>query len=292
MQKMDTSEELIKECIIDLYFDPRNKIRKWSELTNQTCQIRLAYPGQHIASLITGIKGIGTAARGDDLSDGSEIKTCSRADQLNECKECRYRVLGWQKVCPECGSSNINIKTDSHWIFPITTESELKLLLDEIPRIILILFDKQSDETDDIQLRAWVINPHHSYVRDFFEDYYYNNYVKKTQNGSKPAPCNLHPLKYDFFMMEPQLLFQAVLNIESQQVEILVWNRENPMIEKFPTSLLLNDEKKTVFKEEIDKGLSLERVISENPHIPDSRKNRLKMRQKALKTSKTAYRRR
>src|SRR3990172_13177459 len=108
METLQTSEQLIKECIRDLYLDPRNLVRKWSKITNQTCQIRFAYPGQHIASVITGIKGRGTAARGDDLSDGSEVKTCSRADQLSECGDCERSVLLIQEKCPYCESTNIN----------------------------------------------------------------------------------------------------------------------------------------------------------------------------------------
>ena len=144
METLKTSEYLVKECIKDLYLVPKNLIRKWSEITNQTCQVRSAYPGQHIASVITGIKGRGTAARGDDLSDGSEVKTCSRADQLSECRACGAKVLVWQTECPICKSKDINIKTDSHWIFSIKSEDELDLLLDGIPRIILILFDKKA----------------------------------------------------------------------------------------------------------------------------------------------------
>lgn len=101
MQTFETSEKLIKECINDLCLDPGNLILKWSKITNQTSQVRLAYPGQHLASVITGIKGAGTAARGDDLSDGSEVKTCSRADQLSECLSCGAKVLPWQKACPK-----------------------------------------------------------------------------------------------------------------------------------------------------------------------------------------------
>ena len=142
METFETSEDLIKECIKDLYLDPRNLIRKWSQITNQTCQIRMAYPGQHLASVITSIKGVGTAARGDDLSDGSEVKSCSRADQLSECKSCGAKVLVWQKECPICGSRNINIQTDSHCILSIKSEDELHLLLNNIPGMILILFDK------------------------------------------------------------------------------------------------------------------------------------------------------
>ena len=65
MEKLETNEDIIKEAIKDLYITPKILINKWSQRTNQTCQIRMAYPGQHLASLITGVKGIGTAARGD-----------------------------------------------------------------------------------------------------------------------------------------------------------------------------------------------------------------------------------
>lgn len=38
METFETSEELIKECIRDLYLEPRNLILKWSKITNQTSQ--------------------------------------------------------------------------------------------------------------------------------------------------------------------------------------------------------------------------------------------------------------
>ncbi len=37
-QKLETSEELVKECINDLFIKPRIAIRKWSKITNQTAQ--------------------------------------------------------------------------------------------------------------------------------------------------------------------------------------------------------------------------------------------------------------
>lgn len=275
METFETSEDLIKECIRDLYLDPRNLILKWSKITNQTSQVRLAYPGQHLASVITGIKGIGTAARGNDLSDGSEVKTCSRADQLSECLSCSAKVLPWQKVCPICGSKNINIKTDSHWIFSIKSEDELKLLLDKVPRIILILFDRESIEREDIRLRAWVIDPKNKYVREFFEDYFYNNYTKK----EKPAPCNLHPLKYDFFMMTPKLIFHATINIENRTIEILFWNLDNQEPEEMPINILREKEIRDIFKDELNKGMGIEDI-------------KKKMRKKILKKYRRKYRRR
>ena len=288
MQRLETSEELIVECISDLYLTPPNMIIKWSEITNQTCQVRLAYPGQHLASLITGIKGSGTAARGDDLSDGSEVKSCSRADQLSECKTCGAKVLVWQKECEICGSSDINIKTYSHWIFAIKSEEELDLLLNRIPRVLLILFDKESNEADIIRLRAWIIHPSNEYVQNFFNNYFYENFLKK----ANAAPCNLHPLKYDFFMMGPELIFHADMEIESRDVKILHWNIESPIVEKMPISLLTSKEINEIFSKEISEGHTKDDLIRMHQTVPDHLFPMLTMRKKKIKTSKTQYQRR
>lgn len=289
METLETSKELIKECIEDLYLDPRNLVRKWSQITNQTCQIRMAYPGQHLASVITGVKGIGTAARGDDLSDGSEVKTCSRADQLSECNSCKAKVLVWQKECPICGSRDINIKTDSHWIFSIRSEDELDLLLEKVPRIILVLFDKESNETDNVRLRVWVVDPQNDYVREFFTDYYYNNYKQKAD----PAPCNLHPLFYDFFLMEPKLIFHANINIENRDVEIVFWSIGNPRFEQMPSSLLTKNQLIEMFGDQLDKkSMTKKEIVNRFPYVPEGKRRRLKMREKALKTYKDKYTRR
>jgi len=292
MEKLKTSKELIKECIKDLYLDPRKLILKWSKITNQTSQVRLAYPGQHLASVITGIKGTGTAARGDDLSDGSEVKTCSRVDQLSECLNCGAKVLPWQRKCPTCGSSNIDIKTDSHWIFSIKSKDELDLLLNKVPRIILILFDRESIKSETIRLRAWVIYPQHPYVKAFFEEYYFNNFLKKLESGKEPAPCNLHPLKYDFYMMEPKLIFHAEIDIDREIVEIKFWNVENPTPESMPLSILRNKEIKELFKEEISKGLTIKEIRQKYQFVPEEKRKLLKMRKKIVKEYKNKYRRR
>lgn len=293
METFDTSEELIKECIRDLYLDPRNLILKWSKITNQTSQVRLAYPGQHLASVITGIKGMGTAARGDDLSDGSEVKSCSRADQLSECINCGAKVLPWQRKCSICGSSNINIKTDSHWIFSIKSKEELNFLLNEVPRIILILFDRESIESETIRLRAWIVDSKHQYVKAFFEEYFYNNYMVKINKGEKnPAPCNLHPLKFDFYMMEPKLIFHAEIDIEKREVEIKFWNVENPKIEHIPITILKSTEIEEIFTDEIKKGLTVEQIRRKYSFVPEERRKFLKMRKKIIKKYKEKYRRR
>jgi len=305
------TEENIKECLHDLYIEPRRSLFEWSEITGQTPQVRLAYPGEHLASIITGVEGAGTAARGDDLSDGTEVKSCSRADQLSECNNCGGKVLVWQEECSECGSEDINIKTDSHWIISITSRKELNLYLDRVPRVILMMFDRESHDTDEIRLRAWTVDPNQWYYRAFLTDYFENNYQVK----SNPAPCNLHPEKYDFYMMEPHLIFHADIDIEDDEVYIEYWDVDDPKKEPMPTNTANLDQLEDLFSEEelhdrvmdLPQEKRMEYLNSRDrsklvklqkkdyvelfPHIPEEKRGDLKMKDKTLKTMKKEYQR-
>ena len=72
--EIDDNIELIRQFIEEIVIAPKQTLRKWSEITRQTSAFKLGYIGQHLASLITGVKGSGSAARGDDLLDGTEVK--------------------------------------------------------------------------------------------------------------------------------------------------------------------------------------------------------------------------
>jgi hypothetical protein len=286
---LKVSKDMLRECITDLYINPKKSIVKWSKITNQTAQGKFAYPSQHLASLITKIKGCGTAARGDDLADGSEVKSCSRADQLNECADCGTNVLAWQNKCPKCGSEKIKKDTSSHWIFPITTDEELGLLLKKIPRIILILFDKEDFSKEDVRIRAWTINPKEKHVINFFTDYYENNYKKKIAEGKDPAPCNFHPLKYDFYLMRPKLIFYA--EIINNEPKIVFWNIDAPREQPMPSNLLSREKLAKIFGKELLK-IKKEDIVKKHPFIPDKYFAKLEMKKKILKTYKRKYVRR
>jgi RNA polymerase subunit RPABC4/transcription elongation factor Spt4 len=210
---LQTGPEVAERLLDELFARPRRAVFEWSRITGQTAQVRLAYPGQHLASVITGVPGSGTAARGVDLADGSEVKSCSRADQLGSCRDCGSGVLPHQELCPACGSESLIRKTDSHWIFSIKSKQELAQYLDA-PRIVLILFDRDVSDPAAVRVRAWEVwprDPRHEYFRWFALDYLENNYLAKTSEGLAPAPLNLHPLKFDFLMMNPVLVFGATI---------------------------------------------------------------------------------
>ncbi len=249
-------KEDIKKLINELFVEPRKNLYKWSKKTRQTAQVRIGYVGQHLASVVTGVKGVGTAARGPDLADGTEVKTCSRADQLGKCQNCGAKVLRTNKECPICESEDIEIKTDSHWIFSIRKEKELDLLLNDTPRILLTLIDRdpKNKRQGDTRIRIWKIDPDNSYVRDFFKEYFFENYKKK----SSPAPCNLHPLKYDFYMMDPMLIFKATIK-DNESVVIDFYDLENKKTEDMPSKLLTRSQFKKILlekePEEIEKRI-------------------------------------
>lgn len=119
----------IKALLHELVLQPRLNAIKWSLITKQTPNIKIGYPGQHLASLITGMEGERTGARGNDLIDGSEVKSCSRIDQLDVCGECKSPVARLEEICSNCGSKNIDRKNDSKWLFSVRSEDELDFLL-------------------------------------------------------------------------------------------------------------------------------------------------------------------
>lgn len=260
------SEATIRELLQDLFVEPRRAVYKWSKITAQTAQVRLAYIGQHLASVVTGIQGAGTAARGDDLQDGSEVKSCSRADQLGDCRKCGHGVLASFDACPQCGSTDIDRKTDSHWIFAIKTDLELKFLLQKVPRIVLALFDRPPGTTNIIQTRVWEVWPRSNrnrYFAQFLIDYYENNYVPKIKKGLTPAPCNLHPLKYDFYLMNPIPIFRAMIKeLADEGVEISIQlqippdaDRAGLPSELMPTNICKPIELVKIIQTEGEKGL-------------------------------------
>ena len=123
--KISGNKELIEQFLDEVIVKPKTTLKKWSKITNQTPAVKLGYIGQHLASLITGVPGTGSGARGDDLEDSSEVKSCNKIDQVDKCAECNGRVMRYEKTCSACGSDKIDRKDDSKWLFSIRSQEEL-----------------------------------------------------------------------------------------------------------------------------------------------------------------------
>jgi predicted RNA-binding Zn-ribbon protein involved in translation (DUF1610 family) len=222
--------EQTKQLLLDLVLLPRLKALEWASITKQTPNMKIGYPGQHLASLVTGMPGTRTGARGHDLIDGSETKSCSRVDQLDKCNACSAKVMRIETECPECGSDNIKRNDDSKWLFTIRSEADLKLLTQTVPRVILALADYpyfEDGDFDTISFKTYEIWPSHQRHNCFIElmtGYYESIYLgHKTADAAKtPAPKNFWPYSYQFYKCNPVLTFSAIVENSNSNPEIKI----------------------------------------------------------------------
>ncbi|MDO4225254.1 MAG: MamI family restriction endonuclease, partial [Bergeyella zoohelcum] len=91
--KISNNREKIIEFLNDLIIKPRVDIRKWANITKQTPTLKIGYIGQYLSSLILGMEGGRTGARGHDIIDGTEVKSCTKVDQADKCKDCGERLM-------------------------------------------------------------------------------------------------------------------------------------------------------------------------------------------------------
>lgn len=206
----------IYQFIDEIIVTPKRSLKKWATITNQTPAAKIGYIGQHLASLITGVPGTGSGARGDDLADGSEVKSCNKIDQADKCKDCGARVMRFEETCPECGSSKIDRKDDSKWLFSIRDEHELNQYL-TMDRVVLILMDypgfKQQDYKD-MRITCYEIYPKEERMKVFGElitNHYYNIYLPKLTKNEKTNPMNLHPTLIQFYKCNPIKTFSCII---------------------------------------------------------------------------------
>lgn len=243
----------IKSFIQDMIIGPRQIAHKWSKITNQTPNLKIGYPFQHLASLITGMQGNATGARGEDLVDGSEIKSCSKIDQSDKCKNCRENVLRIEEKCPFCGSTNIKRNNDSKWLIGVRNEDELRMLKEETPRFIFIVFDypyfkdKNFNTTRIRSYEIWTKSKRCINFINLMENYYVNLFLehKKLNPNKNPAPKNIFPDNYPFFMCNPIKTFECIIDGKNIMINHFIEpnrSRENIESELMPIGLLKNVE--------------------------------------------------
>lgn len=275
--KIDDNIEKIKKLLEELVLQPRINAIKWSIITKQTPNIKIGYPGQHLASLITGMFGERTGARGNDLADGSEVKSCSRIDQLDLCKDCKSPVARSELNCSSCNSTNILRKDDSKWLFSIKTENDLNVLTKEVKRVLLIMGDYPNFTNGDFNtvrfqaFEIWTNSPRNFRFREIMTNYYRNIYLAHKQKNIEktPAPKNFWPYSYQFYICNPIRTFSCVIkNAHSKpKIEILEYikpeqDRSDLPSVNMPTVILSDQEIEIIFKkskkDEIDKTVNPE----------------------------------
>lgn len=252
----DNIAQIVK-LLDELVLQPRINAIKWSEITKQTPNIKIGYPGQHFASLITGMCGERTGARGNDLADGSEVKSCSRIDQLDKCKACGSAVARLETKCSECESTDIKRNNDSKWLFSIRSEAELDLLTKRVPRVVLIIGDYPNFEANDfttLRFQAYEIWPtsfRQKVFSEIMQNYYEKIYLEHKRNNpsSNPAPKNFWPYQYQFYICNPIQTFSCIVKNSDKSPEITIENYIQPDIDRstiesiiMPIEILKEDE--------------------------------------------------
>ena len=271
----------IKKMLMELILHPRRDLAKWADFTKQTPNIKIGYPGQHLASLVTGVEGARSGARGHDLCDGSEVKSCSRVDQLDKCKNCNAAVARIESKCPECQSTNIKRNNDSKWLLAVKSDGELKTLLDKIPRIVFIISDYPNYKYEDwetIQFQVFEIWPRHTrhtHFRTLMENYFRQIYLPhiKRDPTKTPAPKNLWPYSFQFFMCNPVRIFHSVVTDSTKDpiIEILEYvepETDRVTIDPLPMPLsLLNINERKFLRKSADNEAYKKNGLNENQRL-------------------------
>ena len=291
----------LEQFIANAIIAPRRVMKEWSLVTNQTPAVKIGYVGQHLASLITGVAGTGSGARGDDLVDGTEVKSCNKVDQVDSCKKCKGHVMRYETKCSICGSENIARKDDSKWLFSVRDEHELNQYLG-LDRILLILMDypkfKEGD-FKDIRITAYEIYPKEdrsSVFRDLISNHYYNIYIPKTtgqlnENVTKGNPMNLHPFSFQFYKCNPVLTFSCIIKDIDTDPEISIdtdryispeQDRPSGMPSMMMPTTLLKEEEWMMLLDRADYTTEVSPLLSESLSVEDLRKLPTKRRVKAL----------
>ncbi|MBQ8656965.1 MAG: MamI family restriction endonuclease [Prevotella sp.] len=250
---------LVEQFLNEIIITPKHLLSTWARITNQTPAAKIGYIGQHLASLITGVKGTGSGARGDDLADGSEVKSCNKVDQADKCNDCGGRVLRFETKCSKCGSTDITRKDDSKWLFSVRSEDELNQYL-QLNRVVLILMDYPrfyENNFNDVRISVFEIYPTENRMKVFGElisNHYRNIYRPKADNGQKTNPMNLHPWSFQFYKCNPIKTFECIISDIDNTAKIGITKFIDPTAERdsrmetepMPTSLLKKGEWETL----------------------------------------------
>lgn len=68
---------LLEDLFVDLFGHQHVMLQRWAALTGQSAQVDTGYIAQFVASIVLGQPGQGFRGKGDDLADGSEVKSAA-----------------------------------------------------------------------------------------------------------------------------------------------------------------------------------------------------------------------
>lgn len=129
---VDERKALAIQLLEEQVSQQRIKLNHWSTITAQSSQIDTGYIAQHLVSLQTQIAGQGMRGKGDDLCDGSEVKSANFLDSLDK-----------------------KGATAPRWNFTAVTRQIMERFL-EYPAVYLLSMDLNSK--GNLRIRIWKID--------------------------------------------------------------------------------------------------------------------------------------
>lgn len=127
-------EILAKKFVEEVILPQWTQLSSWNGLTKQTSQLDFGYLSQHLVSLVSGIEGNNQRGKGDDLTDGSEVKSASCVDAVDTPR--------WNNV--NCGAK---------------LEADIVAKFDNMPYLFFVLLDTTERGGDILRCRIWSVRP-------------------------------------------------------------------------------------------------------------------------------------
>ncbi|WP_025739786.1 MamI family restriction endonuclease [Aquimarina pacifica] len=165
----DDREILTKKFVEEVILPQWTQLSSWNTLTRQTSQLDFGYLSQHLVSLITGIRGNNQRGKGDDLEDGSEVKSASCVDADDTPR--------WNNV--NCGKETV---------------SDIKEMMDNTPFLFFVLLDTTIRGGSILRCRVWVVRPA---VDEHFRNVMIGWATKRERREIKSGNLQLHPPRWE-----------------------------------------------------------------------------------------------
>ncbi len=80
---LEQRTKLLENLFGDFFGDQHTLMQKWAALTGQSAQVDTGYIAQFVASIVLQIPGQGFRGKGDDLTDGSEVKSAANVSGVD-----------------------------------------------------------------------------------------------------------------------------------------------------------------------------------------------------------------
>lgn len=180
--------EYIPLLFDELFIDTWKQLKKWRDVTNQTAQPDAGYIAQHLVSVFSGIPGTLMRGKGDDLDDGSEVKTASEISGVDQ----------------------------PRWNHTISSEEKLEEWFNQ-PNVYYVLIDRNDNTL--IRVRIWCVKPSEDPdYRELFKRWNSEGYSSSNLQMHPPIGKTTNEVRKDVGNIMLPLAFEMI--IQEDEIEI------------------------------------------------------------------------